>query len=161
MLSTVFAGIAFAAATQIPAILTAQTSKAMPPLFQVVLSIGGCLAATIAIVVLQRRDRAARTALETFAKDSAWLDEAEAPEDGEALPDKAVDLGIGAEHWSRSSDSHYRNSGRPEILVKGSIAEATAAFDECARRRHRSLLVAAAGLAAVSASFALRLEVFL
>ena len=41
------------------------------------------------------------------------------------------------------------------------MERAVAAFDECAQRRHRSLVVAAAGLTAVGVSFALRLSVFL
>jgi hypothetical protein len=41
------------------------------------------------------------------------------------------------------------------------MERAVAAFDECAEWRHRSLVVAAAGLTAVCVSFALRLAVFL
>ena len=161
VLSTVLGGVAFAAATQVPAILTAQTSASIAPLLQVMLSLASCLAATGAIVVLQRRDRAARTALDAFVADAAWLDAVHAPEEGEPLPPAAVDLGMGAAHWSRSSDSNYRNSGRAEILVKGSIEEAAAAFDECAKRRHRSLLVAASGLTAVVVAIAIRISVYL
>jgi F0F1-type ATP synthase assembly protein I len=158
VLSTVLAGVAFAGATQVPAILTANVSSALDPIVQVALSLVACLVATVGIVVLERRDRRARASLEGFAKDAAWLDRVE---DADALPPTAVDLGIGAEHWTRTSDANYRVSGRAEVLVKGSIAEATAAFDECARRRHHALLVAACGLTAVSTSFALRLAVFL
>jgi hypothetical protein len=161
VLSTVLAGIAFAAATQVPAVLTVSTSNDLDPLLQVALSLVACLGATIAIVVLQRRDRSARASLEAFAKDAAWLDRAPAAEDGDALPPAAVDLGIGAERWTRTTDASYRVSGRADVLVKGSIADATAAFDECARGRHRSLVVAACGLTAVTVSFALRLTVFL
>lgn len=156
--STVLAGIAFAATTQVPALLSANVSSELAPIIQVALSMFVCLGATIAIVVLQRRDRGARAALEAFARDAAWLDRAPI---GDALPPDAVDLGIGAEQWTRTSDSSYRTSGRSDVLVKGSIDLATAAFDECARRRHRSLIVAACGLTAVSVSFALRLSVLL
>lgn len=156
--STVLAGIAFAGATQVPAVLSANVSNELAPLLQVGLSLVVCLGATVAIVVLQRRDRSARASLEAFAKDAAWLDRAP---DGEGLPPAAVDLGIGAEQWTRTSDATYRVSGRTDILVKGSIVDATAAFDECARGRHRSLIVAACGLTAVSVSLALRLSVFL
>ena len=156
--STVLAGIAFAGATQVPAVLSANVSNELAPLLQVALSLVVCLGATVAIVVLQRRDRSARASLEVFARDEAFLDRAP---DGEAAAPTAVDLGIGAEQWTRTTDAHYRVSGRPDVLVKGSIALATAAFDECARRRHRSLIVAACGLTAVSMSFALRLSVFL
>jgi hypothetical protein len=41
------------------------------------------------------------------------------------------------------------------------MERAIAAFDECAQRRHHSLVVAAAGLTAVCVAFALRLSVFL
>ncbi|MDB5220076.1 MAG: hypothetical protein JWO86_8003, partial [Myxococcaceae bacterium] len=156
--STILAGIAFAGATQIPAVLSANTSNELDPILQVALSVGVCLGATVAIVVLQRRDRSARAALEAFAKDSAWLDRID---DAEVLPPAAVDLGVGAEQWTRTNDANYRLSGRKDVLVKGSIVDATAAFDECALRRHHSLIVAACGLTAVSVSFALRLSVFL
>jgi hypothetical protein len=159
--STVLAGIAFAGATQVPAVLSANVSNELDPILQVALSFVVCLGATIAIVVLQRRDRSARASLEGFAKDAAWLDRAPNGEDGEALSPGAVDLGIGAEQWTRTSDANYRLSGRTDVLVKGSIAHATAAFEECAQRRHRSLVVAACGLTAVSVSFALRVSVFL
>ncbi len=158
VLSTVLAGIAFAGATQVPAVLSANVSSELEPIVQVALSVVVCLAATVAIVVLQRRDRSARASLEAFAKDAAWLDRVD---DAEALLPAAVDLGIGAEQWTRTSDASYRLSGRADVLVKGSIVLATAAFDECARRRHRSLIVAACGLTAVSVSFALRVSVFL
>lgn len=156
--STVLAGIAFAGATQVPAVLSVNTSNDLAPMLQVGLSLVVCLGATLAILALERRDRSGRAALEAFAKDAAWLDRA--PE-GEVATPAAVDLGVGAEQWTRTSDANYRLSGRADVLVKGSIAEATAAFDECARGRHRSLIVAACGLTAVSVSFALRLSVFL
>jgi hypothetical protein len=141
-------------------VLSANVSNDLEPLAQIGLSLVACLGATVAIVVLQRRDRSARAALEAFAKEAAWLDRADG-HDGETSAPAAVDLGIGAERWTRTSDANYRSSGRPEVLVKGSLELATAAFDECARGRHRSLLVAACGLTAVSVSIALRLSVFL
>jgi hypothetical protein len=157
----VLAGIAFAGATQVPAVLSANVSKALAPLLQVALSLVVCLGATIAIVVLQRRDRRGRASLEALAKDAAWLERAPTGDDDAPAGDAAVDLGVGADRWARMSDATYRTNGRPDVLVKGSIERATAAFDECARRRHRSLIVAACGLTAVSVSFALRLSVFL
>ena len=111
--STVLAGIAFAGATQVPAVLSANVSNDLEPILQVVLSVAVCLGATIAIVVLQRLDRKARAALEVFAKDAAWLDRA--PE-GEVLPPAAVDLGIGAEQWTRIDRRQLptqRTGGRP------------------------------------------------
>lgn len=161
VLSTVLAGIAFAGATQVPAVLSANVSNDLEPLLQVGLSFAVCLGATVAIVLLQRRDRSARASLEAFAKDEAWLDRAPEGDDAEAHSPAAVDLGVGAERWTRTSDANYRLSGRTDVLVKGSIARATAAFEECARGRHRSLIVASCGLTAVSVSFALRLSVFL
>ncbi|CAN5925623.1 hypothetical protein BH11MYX4_BH11MYX4_51760 [soil metagenome] len=160
--STVLAGIAFAGATQVPALLSANVSKALAPLLQVALSLVVCLGATIAIVVLQRRDRRGRASLEALARDAAWLERAPSSGDDDAPGgDAAVYLGIGADRWARMSDATYRTNGRPDVLVKGSIERATAAFDECAGRRHRSLIVAACGLTAVSVSFALRRSVFL
>ena len=159
--ATVLAGISFASATQVPAVLSGNVSNDLPPLLQVALSLVVCLGATVGIVALQRRDRAGRASLEKFADDAAWLDRAPAMEANDALPPAAVDLGIGAERWTRTSDANYRLSGRSDVLLKGSIADATAAFEECARGRHGSLIVASCGLTAVSVSFALRLAVFL
>jgi hypothetical protein len=157
--STVLAGIAFAGATAVPAVLSANTSDSLAPLAQVGLSVLASLGATIGIVVLSRRDRRDRASLESLAKDSAWLERAS---DDEQAPvaENAVDLGLGADRWSKG-DGHYRSSGRADVVLKGSIAQATEAFEECARRRHRSLIVAASALAAVLCSFGLRLSVFL
>jgi hypothetical protein len=159
--STVLAGLAFAAATPVPAILSAQTSTALPPLLQVVLSFVTCLAATAGIVLLQRRDRAARATLEGLAKDESLAEADPSENDGQGEAAPALDLGIGAERWTRPTATDYRTSARQDVLVKGSIADATRAFDECARRRHRSLIVAACGLTAVAVSLGLRLSVFL
>jgi hypothetical protein len=158
VVSTVLAGIAFAAAVQVPALLKVEMSNDLEPIVQAGLSIVTCLAATVAIAILQRRDRKARAALEAFGKEAPWLDRVE---DEGALPPSAIDLGIGAEHWARTTDANYRLSGRAEVLVKGSIAEATAAFDECVRRRHHSLMVAASSFTAVAVAFALHARVFL
>ncbi|MBX3230622.1 MAG: hypothetical protein KIT84_00280 [Labilithrix sp.] len=159
--STVLAGIAFAGATQVPALLSANGSKALPPLAQVALSFAVCLGATIAIVVLQRKDLRSRASLEALARDAAWLERA--PSDEETAPNapSAVDLGLGADRWARTTDANYRQSGRPDVVLRGSVERATAAFDECARRRHHSLIVAACGLSAVTVSFALRVGVYL
>lgn len=161
--STVFAGIAFAGATAVPAVLSANTSKALPPLVQVALSVAASLGSLVGIVMLQRRDRVDRASLEALSKDAAWLERANANEDPEMAAPMAhdgVDLGLGAEQWSKG-DGNYRMSGRPDVVLKGSLEQATAAFDECARRRHRSLIVAVSAFAAVACSFALRLGVFL
>jgi hypothetical protein len=159
--STVLAGIAFAGATQVPAVLSANVSNDLTPLLQVLLSLVVCLGATVGIVVLQRGDRSARASLETFAREAAWLEHARDDEAGDGLPPTAVDLGLGAERWARTTDASYRNSGRADVLVKGSLINAAAAFDESARGRHRALIVAASGLTAVTVSFALRLSVYL
>lgn len=161
MMSTVLAGVAFAGATQVPAVLSANVSHALTPLFQIGLSFVACLGSTAAILVLQRRDRAGRAALETHAKDAKWLEAAPAegmPENVHALA--PVDLGLGAESWTRP-DGNYRSSGRPDVVLRGSVERALAAFDECAKYRHRSLVVAVCGLTAVTSAFVLRLTVYL
>lgn len=160
VLSTVLAGIAFAGATQVPMILTANNSNDLEPLLQIALSFAATLGPVLGIVALQRRDRAARVALDSFERDAAWLDRVDATE-GSELPPAAIDLGIGLDNWTRTTDASYRSSGKADVLVKGSIADAASAFDECARRRHRSLVVASCALTAVSVCFALRLGVFL
>ena len=160
--STVFAGVSFAGATQVPAVLSANTSVAFPPLVQVALSFTACLGSTLAIVALQKRDRAARAELEAHASDMHWLERAPEGDLGTAPHAEApIDLGLGADRWTRTTDATYRSSGRPDVVLRGSMDHALAAFDECAHRRHRSLVVAAAGLAAVCVAFALRMSVFL
>jgi hypothetical protein len=162
VMSTVLAGVAFAGATQVPAVLSANLSNALAPLVQVGLSFVACAGATLAIVVLQRSDRSARAALDAHAKESVWLERAPADEaDGSPAGAPPVDLGLGADRWTRATDTTYRSSGRAGVVLKGSVEHAIAAFDECARRRQRSLLVAVCGLTAVSVAFALRLSVFL
>ncbi len=162
VLSTVLGGLAFAAATQVPAVLASRSSSHLPPLLQFSSSALVCLGATAGIVALQRRDRAAAAALETFTKEALWLDRVAPSSDDvglRVLPSGAVDLGLGDDQWARG-DKSYRSSGRADVLVKGSVADANAAFAECARRRHRSLLVAASALTAVSTSLLLRLGMF-
>lgn len=157
VLSTVLAGVAFAGAMQVPAILTMQASVHITPLAQGALPVLACFAATAGIAQLQRRDRAARAALDAFAKEAPWLDRVEAHEGGDAGSSGGVDLGLGEGAWARTSDRNYRASGKADVLVKGSVEAATAAFEEGARRRHRAMVVAACGLTAVTVALALRL----
>jgi len=159
--STVLSGIAFAGATQVPAVLSANTSAALAPLVQVVLSLVACLGSTVAIIALQRQDLRSRATLEAHAKDAAWLEPASLDEEAAPATTDSVDLGLGADRWTRTSDANYRHSGRADVVLRGSVERAMEAFDECARRRHRSLVVAASGLTAVSVAFALRVSVFL
>jgi hypothetical protein len=160
--STVLAGVSFAGASQVPAVLSANTSWSIPPLVQVSLSLAACLGSTIAIVLLQKRDRVARAQLEGHAVDMHWLERAPEELEGAAShAEEPIDLGLGADRWARTSDATYRSSARSDVVLKGSMERAIAAFDECAQRRHRSLVIAVAGLTAVCVSFALRLSVFL
>lgn len=158
--STVLAGMAFAAATQVPTILNVEVSNDFDPFVQAMLSLTVCLGATIGVVVLQRRDRRARAVLDGFARDAAWLDPV--VEDADVPKDKAppVDLGVGGEQWARG-EGGYRSSGRAPVLVKGSIEEAVAVFDECVRRRHHALIIAASSLTAVGVSILLRATFYL
>jgi len=153
--STIFAGIAFAGATQVPALLATRASTHLSLLVQASLSLVVCFGAAAAIVALQRRDRAARAVLDGFARDAAWLDRAET----EASEEGAVDLGLGDDRWTRANDASYRTSGRAGVLLTGSVEDARSAFDEGARRRHRSLLIATCSLTAVAVATALRLSV--
>lgn len=157
VLSTVAAGIAFASAVQVPALLAANASLVLTPRIQLALSflVGACALAMI--LRLRRQDAASRAVLDQQAREEATLESA-ANEEATAA---GLDLGLGAETWSRMSDVHYRASGRPEVVLRGSIREAVAAFDECARQRHRSVVVATCGLTAIVVSAAIRLGVFL
>ncbi|HEX4514866.1 MAG TPA: hypothetical protein VH054_15070 [Polyangiaceae bacterium] len=160
--STVLAGVSFAGASQVPAVLSANTSSSLPPLVQVGLSLAACLGSTIAIVLLQKRDRVTRAELEAHAGEMHWLERApEGEVEVASQTAEPIDLGLGADRWARTSDATYRSSARSDVVLKGSMERAVAAFDECAQRRHRSLVIAVAGLTAVCVSFALRLSVFL
>jgi len=164
VLSTVLAGIAFAGATQVPAVLSTNLSDTFTPKVQVGLSFLACVAATIAIVVLQRLDRKDRAAVEAHAKNQEWLERASNETGGSAPAANAaapIDLGLGSDSWTRANDSNDRTSGRPDVVLRGSITDAMAAFDEGFRRRHHSLIVAACSLSAVTMSFVLRMSVYL
>lgn len=160
VLSTVLAGVAFAGATQVPTILALQPSSHLAMPTQVFASFVTCLGATVGIALLQRQDRATRAALDAFTKEASWLDRTTPQGDAESLPEGAVDLGLGEDHWTRTTDATYRRSGKADVLVKGSVKDANDAFEECERRRHRALLVATAGLTAVLAATLLRASVF-
>src|SRR5262249_38670214 len=69
VMSTMLAGVAFAGATQVPAVLSANVSHALTPLAQVALSFVACLGSFLAILLLRMRDRRARAALEAHAKE--------------------------------------------------------------------------------------------
>lgn len=157
VLSTVAAGIAFASAVQVPALLSANASLTLTPRIQLALSFLVGAGALAMILLLQRRDRAGRAILDQQARDEANLETAH----DESGATTGLDLGLGAEAWSRASDVHYRASGRPDVVLRGSIREAVAAFDECARERHRSLVVATCGLTAIVVTAAIRIGVFL
>lgn len=157
VLSTVLAGVAFAGATHAPSTLAAQASTHLTSAVEACLALLACLGATLGVVVLQRKDREARAALDAIAAEATWLDRVQDAGDEDAPP-PALDLGLGDEHWARG-EAGYRTSGRRSAEVKGSVADAVSAFEECARRRHRSLLVATCSLTAVSVATALRLWV--
>lgn len=157
VLSTVAAGIAFASAVQVPALLSASASLALTPRIQLGLSFLVATGALALIFRLQRQDRASRAILDQQARDEATLESAA----GEEPASTGLDLGLGGETWSRMSDVHYRASGRPDVVLRGSIREAIAAFEQCARQRHRSLVVATCGLTAVVVSAVIRIGVFL
>jgi len=160
--STVLGGLAFASATQIPSLLNLEASNDLTPLAQALLSIVVAGGSVIGIAVLQWRDKKANVALEQLKKDAAWLDRVlpETEEEENRAAAAQTDLGLGSDQWTKTTDNTYRSSGRADVLVKGSIADAAKAFEECIQRRHRSLMVAAASLTAVSVSVALRLSVY-
>ena len=157
VLSTVAAGIAFASAVQVPALLSANASLTLTPRIQLGLSFLVAAGALAMILRLQRQDRASRAILDQQARDEATLESAASEEPATT----GLDLGLGGETWSRLSDVHYRASGRPDVVLRGSIREAVTAFEDCARQRHRSLIVATCGLTAVVVSAAIRLGVLL
>ena len=157
VLSTVFAAIAFASTVQIPALLSLDVSDALTPFSQTALSLGASVGATIAILELRRRDRKGRAVLASRARDAAGLELA-VVDDAEPT---GLDLGLGTDRWSQSSHSHYRASGRPDVVLRGSFEEANAALDEGERRRHRSLVVTTCALSAATASVLLDLAAVL
>ena len=154
MLATLLSGAAFAAATPIPALLKGALSTRVAPPVQAALSLLVCAIAAGGILLLERRNERDRLALEEAGKNEAWLETVAEPR---GFAHDAVDLGLGHEHHSKQLGGYRAQSD--EVQLRGSLAEARAAFAECARSRHLSFVVAASSLAATLVAIAIRLEV--
>jgi len=152
IVSTLTAGAALLAATQVPALLTLSISNHLSPMVQAVVSLLVCALAVAIIVRLGQRDRRGREALDEASREVAWLE----PVDEEREPNgKALDLGLGDQHFAPAARGGYRSQAG-EVRLRGSVVDAQTAFDECDRSRHRALLCATFALVQVLGVVALR-----
>lgn len=141
VVSTLTAGAALLAATQVPALLTLSISSYLSPMVQTVGSLLVCLGALAIIVRLRERDRRGRAALDEASREATWLEPASEERE---LPKDALDLGLGDQHFASALRGGYRSrAGAAEVRLRGSVDDARTAFDECERARHRALLCAA------------------
>jgi hypothetical protein len=152
IVSTLTAGAALLAATQVPALLTLSISSHLSPLVQAVGSLLVCALAVALIVRLGAHDRRGRAALDEASREATWLE----PASEEREPTKnALDLGLGDQHFATAARGGYRTQPG-EVRLRGSIADAQTAFDECDRARHRALLCATFALVQLVGVVALR-----
>lgn len=160
--ATLSAAVAFAAALQAPAFVVGGFSEnvafgvgrswGLGAFVQLGLSVLPSAGAVFVIAASLRRDRQGRATLEAHLPairdlertESAW---AKGEED---------DLGLGRERWVRRTElATYRSVPRMDVVLRGSLADAVAALDECIARRRRSLLVASLALAILTWSLPL------
>lgn len=152
VVSTLVAGAALLSATQVPALLTVSTSTHLHPLAQATTSLLVCVAAVAIILRLRKGDARGRAALDGASQEAAWL---ESVEEARVVAPDAVDLGLGEQHFAQVAGAGYR-SVAGEVKLRGSVACAERAFDECDRARHYALLGAAFALVQVGGALLLR-----
>lgn len=154
VVSTLLAGGALLAATQVPALLQVSPSVHLHPLVQAGASLLVCLGATGAIIALRRRDARDRKALESAIEGDAFFEKVDDPR---SIAADAVDLGIGDDHFASSGAQGYR-SAASEVKLRGSVAAARSAFQECERSRYYALLLATFALVEVAGAIVLRIS---
>ncbi len=152
VVSTLIAGAALLSVTQVPALLSVATSTRMHPLVQASASLLVCVAAVVIIGRLRKADARGRAALDGASQSAVWL---ESVEEARVVAPDAVDLGLGEQHFAQVAGGGYR-SVAGEIKLRGSVADAQRAFDECDRARHYALLCAAGALVQVGGVILLR-----
>lgn len=141
VISTLTAGVALLAMTQVPALLSLSISSSLSPMVQAVGSLLVCVAAVAVILRLGARDRRGREALDEASREATWLEPVEGDRERTTT---ALDLGLGDQHFAPAPRGGYRSQAAGgEVRLRGSVADAQTAFDECERARHRALLCAA------------------
>jgi hypothetical protein len=156
VISTLLAGAALLAATQVPALLKVLPSSHLTLFWQAALSFVVCATAVAAILRMQVQDAAMQKALADAIQGEAWF---EAVTDPQLIAHDAVDLGIGDEHLAHGSDGRYRAQAN-EVKLRGSIAGARAAITESVRARHYALLASASALVQITCAIVLRFGEF-
>lgn len=152
IVSTLTAGAALLAMSQVPALLTLSISTHLTPMVQAVGSLLVCVAAVAIIWRLGERDRRGRAALDEASRELTWLE----PVEEEREPTgKALDLGLGDQHFAPAAQGGYRTQAG-DVRLRGSLADAQTAFEECHRARHRALLCATFALVQLAGVVALR-----
>lgn len=152
---TVTSAIVFCALVQLPAVLFGVTSRELPRVAQLLVSIAVTSACLVVLVLGRRKDIVARAQLEALVREVDPLEGLDVTEDRHVL-----DLGVGGDRWGRLSGvATYRAAERREVLLCGSIAEARAAMDDALSRRQRAIrfatfaALASAGAGLVNAVF--------
>jgi hypothetical protein len=146
--------VAIAALAQAPALALGRVSELLHPLAQVGLSLVVGAVCAVALFALRALDRAGHARLGAIASDAVWLERADVGANGDA-ESGAVDLGLGDERWSRSPHlATYRSASRNDVVLRGSVEDALAAFGDAIRRRRRALAAAVATVLLTAAAFA-------
>ena len=151
---TLLGVIAFSAMTQGPALFFGDYSSLVHPLVQVASSVAVSAGCATAIALIRRRDHEARALLEAAAA-QPWLEriDAIATEAGSA---PALDLGLGAARWGRTSElATYRTAPRSEVVLRGSVDDARRAVDVALAQRRRALVFSLLTIAVTVGAFAI------
>lgn len=147
VVATLLVVVAFAALTQAPSLALAQLSELLHRFTQPALSIAVSTACALGIARIRRDDLAARARLEELTREAAWLERSGVIEH-EAEAASAMDLGLGRDRWSRTSElATYRAAPRSELVVCGSLDDARRAVDAALVQRRRALAFAVATIA--------------
>jgi hypothetical protein len=149
---SLLAVVAFAALTQAPALASSQLSFLVNRFVQPALSVAVSVACAVGIHRIRRRDQDARAHLEEVAREAAWLERTVAVDDVE--PGVTVDLGLGADRWSRTTElATYRTAPRSELVFCGSLHDARRAIDVALVQSRRALVFAVATAVVTIAAF--------
>jgi hypothetical protein len=150
--STLLAGAALLATTQIPALLMVTPSSHVAPLWQAACSLCVSVVAAGAIWRMQQQDATLQTSLTEALQGEAWFEPLAEPK---SIAHDAVDLGIGDEHLALGQNGGYRAQAS-EAKSRGSIAEARTAIAGSVRARHYALLASVSAVIQVVTTIALR-----
>lgn len=139
--TTLLAIVAFAAALTGPALLW----RAFTPWLSI-LEVPVCIltcAVTVALLArLGKRDEEASRRLDVITTQASGLDDV-----ADGCDRAAIDLGLGYERWGRATElATYRTLPSAEVLVRGSLEDATKAIEQSRKHHRRAMIVAIAAL---------------